>query len=82
MERERVKQALSVVGEQILLEADLSVADECAPLRDLGVTSLDLVELIGGLSDALEVRVPRAELVKIVSLSDLLDAFTNALRRK
>ena len=48
--------------------------DELAPLHDIGVDSLDLVDVASRSMQELEVKLPRAEVGRIRTMNDLIQA--------
>ena len=73
MEREQVasvvrKHVASVVGDLMPSNIDMSLS-----MKDLGATSLDMVEVVSLAMRELKVKVPRTELNKLTNMDGLVD---------
>ncbi|HET6338492.1 MAG TPA: acyl carrier protein [Polyangiales bacterium] len=56
-----------------IAEKDLSKVDEAGPIAELGIDSLELLEVIGSLERDLDIRVPDDQLVGIQTVGQLLN---------
>ncbi len=74
---EIVKRHLCEIVEEIPPEA---VTRE-ASMKDLGASSLDIVEVVSCSMRQLRVRVPRAELTKLTNIGGLVDLLHATLQR-
>lgn len=61
----------------ICTEVDPSKVTREASMKDLGATSLDIVEVVSCSMRELKVRVPRSELSKISDIGGLVDLLVN-----
>lgn len=75
MDREHV---LAVVTKHIRLNADGLDGvpiDPSKSIRDLGLSSLDTVEIVSASMRELKIRVPRTQLVNLANINELVDLF-------
>jgi len=82
MEREEVvsvvrKHLADVVGD--LKPSDI---DTSRSMKDLGATSLDIVEVVSLTMRELKVKVPRSELSKLTNMDGLVDLLYASIRQK
>ena len=56
-----------------IAEKDMSKVDEGGAIAELGIDSLELLEVIGSLERDLEIRVPDDQLVGIQTVGQLLN---------
>ena len=56
-----------------IAEKDLSRVDEAGAISELGIDSLELLEVIGSLERDLDIRVPDDQLVGIQTVGQLLN---------
>jgi acyl carrier protein len=56
-----------------IAEKDLSTVDEAGLISELGIDSLELLEVIGSLERDLDIRVPDDQLVGIQTVGQLLN---------
>ena len=77
---------LVVVKKHILdVTEDLSSADSIDPsmaMKDLGINSLDIVEVVSASMRELKVKVPRSELSKLTNIDGLVDMLYHAAAEK
>ena len=77
---------LVVVKKHILdVTEDLSSADTIDPamaMKDLGINSLDIVEVVSASMRELKVKVPRSELSKLTNIDGLVDLLYQAAAEK
>ena len=62
-----------------IAEKDLSKVDENGVIAELGIDSLELLEVIGGLERDLNIRIPDDQLVGIQTVGQLLNLVANKL---
>jgi acyl carrier protein len=62
-----------------IAEKDLSSVDESGVIAELGIDSLELLEVIGSLERDLDIRVPDDQLVGIQTIGQLLTLVANKL---
>jgi len=55
-----------------IAERDFSAVEEAGVIADLGIDSLELLEVIGSLERDLDVRIPDDQLVGIQTVGELL----------
>ena len=82
MEREEVasvvrKHVASVVGDLKPSDIDMSLS-----MKDLGATSLDMVEVVSLAMRELKVKVPRSELSKLTNMDGLVDLLHASMQQK
>ena len=82
MERKEVafvvrKHLADVVGD--LKPSDI---DTSRSMKDLGATSLDMVEVVSLTMRELKVKVPRSELSKLTNMDGLVDLLYASIRQK
>ena len=82
MEREEIasvvrKQLVDVVGDLKICDIDMSLS-----MKDLGATSLDIVEVVSLSMRELKVKVPRAELGKLTNIDGLVDLLYASVHEK
>ena len=69
-----------IIAEQLgVLEAD--VANEKAFVADLGVDSLDMVELVMALEDEFSIEIPDEEAEKITTVQQAIDYVKNHVKQ-
>ena len=78
-------EVLAVVQKHILdvtegLTAD--AIDPAASMKDLGINSLDIVEVVSTSMRELKVKVPRSELAKLTNIDGLVDLLHAAVSAK
>ena len=77
---------LAVVRKHILdVTEDVSSADTIDPavsMKDLGINSLDIVEVVSASMRELKVKVPRSELSKLTNIDGLVDMLYQATVEK
>jgi acyl carrier protein len=56
-----------------IAEKDLSKVDEAGAIAELGIDSLELLEVVGSLERDLDIRVPDDQLVGIQTVGQLLN---------
>ena len=62
-----------------IAEKDLSSVDESGVIAELGIDSLELLEVIGSLERDLDIRVPDDQLVGIQTVGQLLTLVADKL---
>jgi acyl carrier protein len=82
VEREQVasvvrKHIASVVGDLKPSDIDMSLS-----MKDLGATSLDMVEVVSLAMRELKVKVPRTELNKLTNMDGLVDLLHISMQEK
>lgn len=63
----------------VLEDVDLTTLDTTRSMKEYGVNSLDMVEVVSRSMRELKVKVPRAELNKITNIDGLVDLLHNAV---
>ena len=58
------------------------VIDPAASMKDLGINSLDIVEVVSTSMRELKVKVPRSELAKLTNIDGLVDLLYAAVAAK
>lgn len=75
-----VIETLKIVAKQNKLNIDFT--NEHVTLKDIGIDSLALLNMIFKTEDILGVQLENAELIKIKNLGDLITAFKKAYANK
>ncbi len=71
-------QVLKVVSKHIELNADGvdgASVDTSRSMKDFGLSSLDIVEIVSASMRELKIRVPRTELAGLSNINELVDLF-------
>jgi len=78
-------QVLAVVQKHILDVTEgltTDAIDPAASMKDLGINSLDIVEVVSPSMRELKVKVPRSELAKLTNIDGLVDLLYAAVSAK
>ena len=78
-------EVLGVVKKHICdISEDLSAEkiDPARSMKDLGINSLDIVEVVSCSMRELKVKVPRSELSKLTNIDGLVDLLFQSVREK
>ncbi len=78
MTRSELLQTFRSIASEIA-EKDLSAVDESGVIAELGIDSLELLEVIGSLERDLDIRVPDDQLVGIQTVGQLLTLVADKL---
>ncbi len=76
---------LAVVKKHILDISEDLTEDQIDPvksMKDLGINSLDIVEVVSGSMRELKVKVPRTELSKLTNIDALVDLLYQTANQK
>ncbi len=65
-----------------VLEIDESAIDATKSMKDLGATSLDIVEVVSCSMRELKVKVPRSELSKLTNIEGLVALLCQVIEEK
>lgn len=82
MSREQVLDVVKKYIEDSIDDIDVEQLDPAKSMRDYGVNSLDIVEIVSRSMRELKVKVPRAELSKIENIDGLVDLLDQAVQRR
>ena len=74
MDREEIIRVLDKHLARVMDDDSLHIEDE-KQLRDYGVTSLDIVEIVSASMRELKIKIPRPELGEIENIGQLVDKF-------
>jgi acyl carrier protein len=77
--REEVLTVLKKYLADVIEDVDLNTLDTTRSMKDYGVNSLDMVEVVSRSMRELRVKVPRAELNKLTNIDGLVDLLQTAL---
>ena len=75
MTRERI---VTVIKKHIIEnidDVDENDIDTSKTMKDYGANSLDMIEVVSGSMRELEIKIPRATLVDIKNIDELIDLF-------
>ena len=78
MKREEI---LSVVKKQLITVVDSIEEDQVdakVSMKDLGASSLDIVEVVSNSMRELKIKIPRSELESVTNIEELVDALYSA----
>ncbi len=62
-------------------EIDVDALDTSQSMKDIGVNSLDIVEIVSRSMRELKVKIPRSELNKLENIDGLVDVLHNATEK-
>lgn len=65
-----------------VLEIDETSIDPTKSMKDLGATSLDIVEVVSCSMRELKVKVPRSELSKLTNIEELVQLLCQVIEEK
>jgi acyl carrier protein len=63
----------------VMEDVDMATLDTTKSMRDYGINSLDMVEVVSRSMRELKIKVPRAELNKLTNIDALIDLLETAL---
>lgn len=75
------EEVLSVVKKHFVTAVDSVNVENVDPrlsMKDLGASSLDIVEVVSGSMKELKVKIPRAELALVKNIDELVDLLYKA----
>jgi acyl carrier protein len=78
MKREEILTTLLKIGKEVVPELRNGEVDINKSYRELGVNSLDLLEILSAAMKELKVKVPSAQLSSVNSINGLVDLFVKA----
>jgi acyl carrier protein len=76
--REEVLAVVKKYLADVIEDVDLTNLDTTRSMKDYGINSLDMVEVVSRSMRELKVKVPRAELNKLQNIDGLIDLLHNA----
>jgi acyl carrier protein len=76
--REQVTAVIKKHLAECIDDIDLTTLDTSRSMKDYGVNSLDMVEIVSRSMRELKVKVPRAELNKLHNIDGLIDMLATA----
>ena len=79
MNREQILDIVKKYIADAIDDIDLDKLDPSQSMRDLGVNSLDIVEVVSRSMRELKVKVPRSELNKLETIDGLVDMLLRAV---
>jgi acyl carrier protein len=77
--RDQVLIVLKKYLADVIEDVDLSTLDTSRSMKEYGVNSLDMVEVVSRSMRELKVKVPRAELNKLTNIDDLVALLETAV---
>lgn len=82
MEREEIASVVRKHVANVIGDLKPSDIDMLRSMKDLGATSLDMVEVVSLAMRELNVKVPRSELSKLTNMTGLVDLLHRSMREK
>jgi len=78
MQREEILAKLIRIGRETVPELQDAEFDPNKSYRDLGINSLDLMDILAAAMKEFKVKIPRDEISQITTINGLVDAFVKA----
>ena len=82
MTREEVLEVVKKYIADAVDDVDLSTLETSKSMRDYGINSLDIVEVVSRSMRELKVKVPRSELNKLENIDGLVDLLHKAVEAR
>ena len=82
MEREEVASVVRKHVAAVIVDLKVSDIDMSRSMKDLGASSLDMVEVVSLAMRELKVKVPRSELGKLTNMDGLVDLLHASMQEK
>ena len=82
MEREEIASVVRKHVAEVVGDINPSDIDTSRSMKDLGATSLDMVEVVSLAMRELKVKVPRSELGKLTNMDGLVDLLHASVEEK
>lgn len=82
MEREEIASIVRRYVAEVIGEVTESDIDMSGSMKDLGATSLDVVQVVSLTMRELKVKVPRSELGKLTNMDGLVDLLHASMQEK
>lgn len=82
MTREHVLEVVKKYIADAVDDVDLSKLETSKSMRDYGINSLDIVEVVSRSMRELKVKVPRSELNKLENIDSLVDLLHKAVEAR
>lgn len=82
MTREQVLEVVKKYIADAVDDVDLSKMETSKSMRDYGINSLDIVEVVSRSMRELKVKVPRSELNKLENIDGLVDMLHKAVEAR
>jgi acyl carrier protein len=82
VEREEIASVVRKHVADVVVDLKASDIDLSQSMKDLGATSLDMVEVVSLAMRELKVKVPRSELSKLTNMDGLIDLLDESMREK
>jgi acyl carrier protein len=76
--RDEVEAVVKKYLADVMEDFDMTTLDTSKSMRDYGINSLDMVEVVSRSMRELKVKVPRAELNKLTNIDALIDLLDSA----
>jgi len=76
--RDEVEAVVKKYLADVMEDVDMTTLDTSKSMRDYGINSLDMVEVVSRSMRELKVKVPRAELNKLTNIDALIDLLDSA----
>ncbi|MCD4657363.1 MAG: acyl carrier protein [Planctomycetes bacterium] len=75
MKREKIIKIIKKHVVDNLDDVEINDIDESESIKDLGASSLDIIEVISGSMRELKIKIPRSELAEISTINQLAEKF-------
>lgn len=80
MEKEKVKEKVVQVIEDVTDIAQKEIGDNDALMDDLDISSLEVMTIIGEIEDIFQIKVKKKEMQQIVTVNDVVDCIYRVLK--
>lgn len=82
MQRQAITQIVKNFMLEVVEELDPEEIDLSRSMKDMGASSLDIVEIVSGVMRELRVKIPRAELQDLANVEQFVDLLYRAVQQK
>jgi acyl carrier protein len=82
MQRQAITEIVKKFMVEVVEELDPGEIDLAKSMKDMGASSLDIVEIVSGVMRELRVKIPRAELQDVANVEQFVDLLCRAVREK
>jgi len=82
MQREQIAEMVEKYMVEVVDDLDPATMDFSMSMKELGVNSLDIVEIVSCVMRDLRVKVPRVELQNLTNVNQFVDLLQRVVREK